>query len=387
MGTVTGIVVALIGLGFLVLAHEFGHFMVAKATGMRVEEFSIGFGRFLVSRRIGETIYGISLVPLGGYVRVTGMHQEEFQARVDAVEERRRKAEAEGKPVKDLEARLSGAPAMTDEEVVQTPPERRYYTHPVWQRILFIGAGVTMNVIVAFVLLTIVGFQGFIQPTTTLQQVEAGSPAAVAGLKPGDTVLSIDGVSVKQWPDMQQVIRENAGKKVTLVVERDGAKQDLTATIATRNNTGFLGVSPTTKRVDPGPIESVRFGAARTAEFFSLTFKGIGMMITGSAPVLGPQGVSGPVGIVQVSSEAVQGGFFLVLLAFISVQLAIINLIPLLPLDGGHILFSLIEKVMGRAVSLRTFESISLVGIGLFLLLALVATTNDLGRLFGVVGL
>ena len=110
-------------------------------------------------------------------------------------------------------------------------------------------------------------------------------------------------------------------------------------------------------------------------------------MITGSAPVLGPQGVSGPVGIVQVSSEAVQGGFFLVLLAFISVQLAIINLIPLLPLDGGHILFSLIEKVMGRAVSLRTFESISLVGIGLFLLLALVATTNDLGRLFGVVGL
>ncbi len=105
-------------------------------------------------------------------------------------------------------------------------------------------------------------------------------------------------------------------------------------------------------------------------------------MVTGEASVTGPEGLAGPVGIVTISSEAVRGGFFLSLLAFISVQLAILNMIPLLPLDGGHVLFNVVEKVTGRRMSLRAFERISVVGISLFLLLAIVATSNDIGRLF-----
>ena len=114
---------------------------------------------------------------------------------------------------------------------------------------------------------------------------------------------------------------------------------------------------------------------------FTLFFRGIDMMVHGTAPVLGPQGLAGPVGIVTLSSEAVRGGYFLSLLAFISVQLALLNMLPLLPLDGGHVVFALLEKVTGRPLSLRAFERISMVGLALFLLLALVATSNDIGRL------
>ena len=114
-----------------------------------------------------------------------------------------------------------------------------------------------------------------------------------------------------------------------------------------------------------------------------MTFQGLAMMFTGEAPVTGSEGLAGPVGIVSVSSAAFRGGYFMSFLAFISVQLAILNMLPLLPLDGGHVLFSLIEKLMGRAVSLRTFERVSAVGITLFLLLMLVATGNDITRVFG----
>jgi regulator of sigma E protease len=114
-----------------------------------------------------------------------------------------------------------------------------------------------------------------------------------------------------------------------------------------------------------------------------LIFKGIGMMFTGQAPVTGSQGLAGPVGIIQLSSEAVQGGYYLMLLALISINLAILNMLPLLPLDGGHVLFSIIERIRGRSISLRVFERISMVGFVLFMLLFIVATSNDIGRIFG----
>jgi regulator of sigma E protease len=363
-------------LGFLILVHEFGHFIVAKLTGMRVEEFSIGFGRYLVSRRIGETVYGISILPLGGYVRVTGMHEEEFQARVAAVEGR-------GEKIKDTEQRLTGATAVSDEEIVATPLHRRYYAKPVWQRIIFIVAGVSMNVVAAFVLLYVVAaLQGYYQPSTTLEEVVEGSPAAEAGLRPGDRLVSVDGAPAAEWPEVQESIRANTGEEIAVVVERDGVRRELPVVVGDREGTGYLGIAPAVEHIEPGVVESVGVAFDRTYGLFALTFRALTDMFRGDAPVTGEEGLAGPVGIVSISSEAVRGGYFLSLLAFISVQLAILNMIPLLPLDGGHVLFSLIEKLLGRAVPLRTFESISMVGIALFLLLAIVATSNDFGRLF-----
>ena len=170
MATLAGIVVGVLGLGLLILVHEMGHFLVAKATGMRVEEFSIGYGRFLVSRRIGETVYGISAIPIGGYVRVTGMHQEEFAARQEAALTKQQAV------VRDPEEYVTGSSAISDEEVANTPLERRYYAKPLWQRLLFIVSGVTMNLVVAFVMLVIVGLQGLYVPTTGIQEVAADSP-------------------------------------------------------------------------------------------------------------------------------------------------------------------------------------------------------------------
>jgi regulator of sigma E protease len=352
--------------------------MVAKATGMRVEEFSVGFGRYLWSRRVGETIYGVSAVPLGGYVRVTGMHEEEFRERVKAAEEGRRAVS------RDPESRLTGHSAISDEEVAATPLERRYYSHPVWQRLLFIVAGVSMNVVVAFVFLIFVGLQGYFEPSLVVDRMEAGSAAAVAGIESGDRLVSIAGVTATEWSDVQEAIWTRPGEQVVVVVERAGTTLELEAVLGQRDDGGgILGVAPGGEMVHLGLLESTSFAFNQTGELFRMTFRGIKMMFTGQAPVTGSEGLAGPVGIVSVSSAAFRGGYFLSFLAFISVQLAILNMLPLLPLDGGHVLFSLIEKVMGRAVSLRTFERVSAVGISLFLLLLVVATGNDITRVFG----
>ncbi len=402
MSTFIGIVVAVVGLGFLILAHEFGHFIVAKAAGMRVEEFSLGFGRYLISRRVGETIYGISALPLGGYVRVTGMHKEEFAARVAEAREEEAQLHAfrdepedeeEADPVppdhgrrpRDPEDRLAGPRALSVQEIAATPLHRRYYAHPFWHKLFFIIAGVTMNLVVAFLLIYIVGLtQGEAIVSTVVENVEAGTPAASAGVQVGDRIVSVAGTPVDDWEGVRAEILTHPGEEVVVVVERSGASVELTAQIEEREDgTGFLGVQPGVEERDLGVLSAFPYAAATTWSMVTLIFKGIGMMFSGDVPVTGSQGLAGPVGIIQLSTEAVQGGYYLMLLALISVNLAILNMIPLLPLDGGHALFSIIERVRGRSISLRTFERVSMVGLVLFVLLFIVATSNDVGRLFG----
>jgi len=378
--TVIGIVVGVLGLGFLILVHELGHFVVAKATGMRVEEFSIGYGRFLASRRIGETVYGISALPIGGYVRVTGMHQEEFAARQEAA---RTKQEA---TVKDPEAYITGSSVISDEEVAETPLERRYYAKPLWQRLLFIVSGVTMNVVVAFLMLVIVGLQGFYVPTTGIQEVVAGSPAAAAGIMPGDTIVSIAGKDVSTWEEIQAVIRANPEETVAVVVDRDGGRVPLSATLGVQDGGGFLGVGPAAEKQSATLRQALTFAVDRTWNLLTLLVREIGKLVTGQSPVTGPTGLAGPVGIVAISSSAFQEGYYLTLLAFISIQLAVLNMLPLLPLDGGHFFINILQSMTKRTFSLRTFERVSMVGLGLFILLALVATGNDIGRLVSGAG-
>ncbi|MBC7293297.1 MAG: RIP metalloprotease RseP [Thermoleophilia bacterium] len=383
LSTFVAIVVSVVGLGFLILAHEFGHFIVAKATGMRVEEFSIGFGRYLVSKRIGETVYGISVLPLGGYVRVTGMHREEFEARareaeMEAVEEQRRLP-------RDPEDRLAGPRALGAREIAATPLERRYYAHPFWHKLLFIIAGVAMNALVAFFLVYAAGLaQGETVTSTVVEQVEAGTPAASAGLVPGDRIVEVANRQTPSWEDVRAQILTHPDETVSVVVERNGERVSLTARLEKRaDGTGYLGVLPVTEHRSLGVLDALAYAGRTTGSMFWLVLRGMGMMFTGQVPVTGSQGLAGPVGIIQISAQAVEGGYYLMLLALISINLAILNMLPLLPLDGGHVLFSIIERIRGKSISLRAFERISMVGFALFVLLFLVATSNDIGRIFG----
>lgn len=387
MTTFLGIVVAIVGLGFLILVHEFGHFIVAKATGMRVEEFSLGFGPFLVSRRVGETVYGISAVPLGGYVRVTGMHKEEFDLRVAearASEEEERTLRAQRHP-QDPEDRLAGKRALTADEIAATPVEKRYYAHPFWHKLLFIIAGVTMNMIAAFLLIWIVGAsQGESVTTNVIAEVGEGTPAAAAGVLPGDRIVGVANKVTDTWEEVRTQILLHPGDTIVVTVDRGGALVDLTAQIQEQEDgTGYLGVSPTGEVRDLGFASGFGYAGRVTGEMVVLIFQGIGMMFSGDVPVTGDQGLAGPVGIIQLSTEAYQGGYYLMLLALISVNLAILNMLPLLPLDGGHVLLSIIERIRGKSISLRVFEKVSMVGLAVFVLLFLVATWNDIGRLVG----
>jgi regulator of sigma E protease len=345
-----------------------------------------------VKKRVGETVYGISILPLGGYVRVTGMHKEEFEARIaEAREEEAEWRAAQFEPGKkkrgpqDPEDRLAGPRALTADEIASTPLERRYYAHPFPHKVAFIIAGVVMNMVVAFLLIFIVGLsQGETIVSTTVEKVEPGTPAVAAGVLPGDRIVSIGGKEASDWEGVRTEILTHPGEALTIVVDRGGQEVQLVAGIQEREDgTGFLGVQPTFAHEDLGFFGAVRYAAQETANMVKLIFSGLKMMFSGQVPVTGSQGLAGPVGIIQLSSEAFAGGYYLMLLALISVNLAILNMLPVLPLDGGHVLFSIIERIRGKSVSLKVFEQVSMVGLVIFVALFILATSNDIGRILG----
>jgi regulator of sigma E protease len=414
VNTLLGVIVGIVGLGFLILVHELGHYIVAKATGMRVEEFSLGFGPYLIKRRWGETVYGISAVPLGGYVRVTGMHKEEFEQRVadlrqqeaeetamraesaaaaptavsTEIAESAKKAKQAKRRPQDPEDRLAGKRALSAEEMASTPLARRYYSHPLWHKLLFIVAGVAMNVIVAFAILYALGVtQGEYVTSTVVSAVTVGSGAEKGGIKEGDRIVSIAGHETSTWEEMTLQIIPRANETVTVVVER-GSKQIKLDGVEIRKSekgVGELGVKATaSEHRDIGLLDGFGYAGRMTADTVALIFKSIGWMFSGDVPVTGSQGLAGPVGIVQISKYYVQSGFasYLGFLALISINLALLNMLPLLPLDGGHVVLSIIERIRGRSISLRVFERVSTVGLALFALLFLVAMYNDVGRIF-----
>jgi len=407
VSTVVGVVVGIVGLGFLILVHELGHYIVAKATKMRVEEFSIGFGPYLVKKRWGETVYGISAFPLGGYVRVTGMHEEEFERRVtdlreqeaqeasqlaaaapsgagDAGEGRRK---TRRRP-QDPEDRLAGKRALSAEEIASTPLERRYYAHPLWHRLLFIVAGVLMNMLAAVVFLYAVGVvEGENWRTTEIGGVTEGGGAATAGIEEGDRIVSLAGEEIDRWNQLQVEILKHKGESIQVVVERDGEVvtfPEVEVRVG-EDGLGQLGVRSTTEigHRDIGPLEGVAFAGRETGNMVVLIFEGIGMMFSRDVPLTGSQGVAGALGIVQISAEVVKSGLtsYLWFLALISVNFALLNMLPLLPLDGGHFILNIAERLRGRSISLRTFERISMFGFALFGVLFFVAMYNDIVRI------
>jgi regulator of sigma E protease len=344
---------AFAGFAALIILHEFGHFAVAKLTGMRVERFALFFPPLIAKTRRGETEYGIGAIPLGGYVKITGMNP--------------------------------------DEELPPDVAPRAYYNQPVWKRVVVILAGPAMNVLIAFVLLFGLAF-GALKPTDKVEKVMSGTPAERV-LQPGDRILSVDGrsgdqvelrnaISKHRCPGRQTdgclaatpaIVRVERGGRILTVRVRPRYEADQKRTLI-----GFQFGSE--------PINPSVFGAVRIAGdlMWFVTSETTKTLVQIFKPEKRKE-VSSVVGGYEVTRQgfAEDARRALTILAVISLSLALINLFPFLPLDGGHVFWSLVEKVRGKAVPFRVMEQASVVGFMLVILLFFIGLTNDIDRLSG----
>ncbi len=355
-------VLAFLGFAALIILHEFGHFVAAKAVGMRVERFSLFFGPMLVKFRRGETEYGVAAIPLGGYVKITGMNPNE-----------------------------------------EIPPEvvrRAYYNQPVWKRITVILAGPAMNLLIAFVIvwaLFSTGGAGLGKPvsqTNTVVSVQPGS-AAAAALKPDDQIVKVDGVRASQTSIEREISSDRCAgaqvsgcigaRPVTIVVRRNGELRTLS--VRPRYNAGshrmLLGFTF-------GIVYHYR--AAGAADAVPLTFRGLWKVtektVSTVARIFEPQQrkqLHGVVGGYTVTQQdfAHSTSLALEVLALISLSLAIINLFPFLPLDGGHVFWAVAEKVRGRRIPFAVMERASAVGFVLIIIVFVIGLSNDISTLAG----
>lgn len=348
-------VLAFVGFCILIVFHEAGHFAAAKAVGMRVERFSLFFGRPLLAFRRGETEYGVGWLPLGGYVRISGMNPRE-----------------------------------------ELPPEvavRSYYEQPVWKRVVVIAAGPAVNVVLAFVLLCgVFMINGEYEPSRTVSSTQLEQPAT-RYLQPGDRIVSVDGVSGDQTAIARQVASHRcAGRPVEgctattaaqVVVLRDG--QRLTFDIRPRYDARRevrrtrLGFTYATRHVTYGPAAAADVSVDR---MWALT-KGTGEVFARIFDAQERRKLGGIVGGYEVTRQSFgySAAQALYILGLISLSLALINLLPFLPLDGGHIFWALAEKVRGRPIPFSLMERASAVGFVLVIMLFLIGLTNDIERL------
>jgi regulator of sigma E protease len=420
-------------LGILVTVHELGHFLVAKALGMGVERFSIGFPPKMFGFTWGETEYCVSWIPLGGYVKLKG---------------------------------------EAPDEVVEDPDDPSLFsTRPPHQRAGVIIAGPLMNLVLAFIIMPLVFMVGISMPsyledpplvgwvepgssadnmgivpgdlilalngeeTATWEQffekaalaggkkyeirlqglagirtvsldpagskddplgfrpsmeptigtLTKGFPAQKAGVKPGDRILTIGQIPVSHWNEMARIIHASPGKALTLKVLRGQEEISLSVTpvLDEKTGNGLMGISPRSETITRrfGVIESVKHGYERNMELLGMTFSFVWDLVTGRSSI---ENLGGPIMIFQVTGEAARAGMaqFLGFMAFLSLQLGVLNLFPIPVLDGGHIVFLAAESIMGRPLELRTREIAQRVGFFLLITLIIVISYNDIVRIF-----
>jgi len=373
-----GALITIIGVLVIVMIHESGHFITAKAFGMKATEYFLGFGPKLWSFRRGETEYGIKAIPAGGYVRIIGMNPME--------------------------------------EIAAEEEHRTYRGKPFWQKSIVVMAGVASHFVLAFLLIYVVevgiGIPDADLPTLEVAQVTvevAGRPtaAAEAGIEPGDVVAAVDGRPVAGWEEFTEILRSaGPGAGLVLTVEREGETLDLPATLTPRRDPetgepvvdpdtgsqiGFLGVSPRFERTRVGPLAGIAAAGSGVGQMTADSVRGIGSFAANFGDFV--QGVftgeelrdeDRPISIIGVAQLGEAGqqeggvGFTLQLLAFFAVFTGILNAIPLYPFDGGHFAVALYEKVRGRHPDVRKLLPIAAAFFLLLLLIGVVTLFLDI---------
>jgi len=345
------ILIFIIVLSVLILVHEFGHFIVAKRMGVRIEQFSLGFGPKLFRWKKTDTEYIICSVPLGGYVKLAGDNLEEFK----------------GQPYEYL-AKSPG------------------------QRARIILCGPLLNYVLAFLCFWLIFFFGFPNLTCRVGELVENFGAQKAGIQVNDLILAVDGQEVKFWQDLQKIIQKKSQGEVTRIsILRNNQeleipvriKQEKTDTIwGEKKTVGLIGIKPADEfiKIRYGFIKSFFMGGGKLFYLTWLTIKSLVFMVSGRMSFR--ESVTGPLGIFYITTEAAHLGIIplIQVIAVISMSLSIFNLLPLPVMDGGHLLFLLIEKIRRRSLSIRTERVITQIGFSIILLLIAFVFYNDLLR-------
>ncbi len=335
------ILAAVFVFGVLVTVHEFGHFITAKLTGMRVDEFAIGFGPKLYQQKDGDTLYSLRAIPLGGYNKIAGMDPD------DPVE-----------------------------------PDS-FKSKPIPARMLVILAGALMNFLLPIILFSgifmIEGRQQLVNEPV-LGVVVDEMAAAKAGLKAGDRIVTINGKTVGTWNEVVSSLRAAGTNPVTLTAERGGAVAAYTMTPVYDNEAGrpLIGISPKFEKISLGFFGSIKEGCLYTKNIIVAMVNGLYNIVTGKAPAE----VAGPIGVAQMAGQVAEKGMLPLIsfVAFLSINLGVINLLPLPALDGGHFVLLVLEALRGKPLGSKAMTNIQMVGVALILALTVFSTFKDITR-------
>jgi len=349
------IISVIILLGVLVFVHELGHFLMAKWAGVGVLKFSLGFGPKLVGKKIGETEYIISMIPLGGYVKLLG--------------------------------------ESPDDQLSEDDEKRAFLKQHVLRRIGIVAAGPVFNFLFAIMVFAIVYMIGIPVLTTEVGDIQKGSPAFQAGLKGGDIILAINGEDVSDWGELAGIIVNSEGRELEIKVERNRKIEDFrlkAELIRSENIFGEkvdsykIGIKASSHTIIErlNPFSALWAGIEQTWYITKITLISIVKMVEGKLSV---KTLGGPILIAQMAGARAQEGIvpFIFFMALLSINLGIINLFPVPLLDGGHLLFFIIELISGREVNVKWREMAQQIGFALLIMLMIFVFYNDIVRIFG----
>lgn len=335
------ILAAIFVFGVLVTVHEFGHFITAKLTGMRVDEFAIGFGPKLYQQKDGDTLYSLRAIPLGGYNKIAGMDPDE--------------------PV----------------------TENSFNSKPIPARMLVILAGALMNFILPVILFSgIFMVEGRMQLVNepVLGVVVDEMAAARAGLKAGDRIVTINNKPMQSWTEVVTTLRGAGTSEVTLTAERNGAVQTYKMTPVYDKDAGraLIGISPKFTKESLGFFGSIKEGFIYTKNIIMSMINGLYKIVSGNAPA----DVSGPIGVAQMAGQVAEKGLLPLMnfVAFLSINLGVINLLPLPALDGGHFVLLVLEALRGKPLGSKAMTNIQMIGVAMILALTVFSTFKDITR-------
>ncbi len=408
--------------GTLVFFHELGHLLLAQRAGILCREFAIGFGPKIFSFKKNETVYTIRLLPVGGFVRMAGedpemievkpgytvgllfnkddevekviINQKEKYPDALIIEVETADLEHEMKITGYEQGKEDELAAFTvsqtsffivdGEEVQIAPYNRQFGSKPVWQRIKAIAAGPIMNFILAYVILVMLGFiQGVPSNQPELGKLTDNGRAAAAGLQEGDYIQSINGEKMRSWTDIVTAVKDNPGKKIDVAVKRNGKSFHISVTpeAVKDENKKTIGRFGSYAPTEKGLLSSFSYGAVTAFTIAKEVLTTFGNLITGQFNL---NMLAGPVGIYDMTDQVAKTGIINLLrfAAFLSINLGIVNLLPIPALDGGRLLFLFIEAIRGKPINRDKEAFVVFIGVAFLMLLMLVVTWNDIQRLF-----